>query len=119
MGMLDGLRDLFPHTVTVAPFNGQNAYGEATYGDAVTYPAKVERGTDLTRMGAGDRALVPQYKVFIAEPVQVDVRDQMTLDATFGSRDATGTFEAPAVTLMQVVPVYDETEWVCTILYCG
>lgn len=119
MGMLDGVKDLFPHSVTVAPWTGQNQYGEATYGDANTYAAKVERGMDLLRAGSGDRSLVPTYKVFVAEPVQVDVRDQLTLDATFGERNEAGAFVAPTVTLVMAKPVYDEQEWVCTILYCG
>ena len=119
MGLLDDVRDLFPHSVTVAPWTGQNIYGEATYGDAATFAAKIERGVDLVRAGMGDRSLVPKYKVFVAEPVQVDVRDQLTLDAAFGERNEAGTFVAPAATLVMATPVYDEREWVCTILYCG
>jgi hypothetical protein len=119
MGFLDGVRDLFPHTVTVAPWTGQNQYGEATYGDDETYQAKIERGVDLARAGIGDRSIVPQYKVFLAEPVQVDVRDRLTLDAAFGERNEAGAFTAPASLIMMVKPIYDEREWVCTILYCG
>ena len=46
MGFLDGVRDLFPHEVQLAPWTGQNAYGEATFGDALTYRAKIEQGVD-------------------------------------------------------------------------
>lgn len=119
MGMLDGVKDLFSHSVTMAPWTGQNEHGEATYGDATTYAAKIESGVDLLRAGFGDRSIVPKYKVFLAEPLQVDVRDQLTLDTAFGERDEAGTFVAPTVSIMKVAPVYDEQEWVCTILYCG
>lgn len=119
MSFLDGLTDFFPHTVTLAPWTGQNEYGEATYGDTASYPAKIEQGVNLLREGLGDRSLVPQYKVFIGEAVQVDVRDALTLDAAFGSRNLAGTFEAPLTTIVQVKPVYDEQAQVCTILYCG
>ena len=119
MGFLDGVRDLFPHSVTVTPWTGQNQYGEATYGDPITYQAKIEQGINLLREGFGDRTLVPKYKVFLGDAVQVDARDLLTLDVAFGSRDAVGTFEPPATTIMMVKPVYDEREWVCTIVYCG
>jgi hypothetical protein len=119
MGFLDGVRDLFPHTVTLAPWTGQNQYGEATYGDDSTYQAKIEQGVDLLRAGIGDRSIVPKYKVFVAEPIQVDLRDRLALDAVFGERDESGTFVAPTAVIMKVAPVYDEREWVCTILYCG
>lgn len=119
MAFLDGVRDLFPHTVTVAPWTGQNLYGEATYGDAVTYQAKIEQGVDLLRAGLGDRSIVPKYRVFLAEPIQVDPRDRLALDPAFGSRDAAGSFEAPSVAIVMVKPVYDELEHVCTIVYCG
>lgn len=119
MGFLDGVRDLFPHEVSLAPWTGQNDYGEATYGDALSYRAKIERGVDLARAGIGDRSLVPRYKVFIGEAVQVDARDQLTLDVTFGERNASGVFTAPTVTIKMVTPIYDEQEQVCTIIYCG
>ncbi len=119
MGFLDGVLDFFPHTVQLAPWTGQNDYGEPTYGAMVPYAAKIEQGVNLLREGLGDRSIVPKYKVFLGEAVQVDVRDQLTLDASFGSRDTAGTFEAPLATIYQVKPVYDEQEQVCTILYCG
>jgi len=51
--------------------------------------------------------------------LQVDPRDQLTLDTTFGERDDSGTFTAPLATIKMVTPVYDEREQVCTIIYCG
>jgi hypothetical protein len=120
MGFMDGLADLFPHTVQIAPWTGQNTAGEGTYGTAETYRAKVERGVFLVRPGLDGRALVPQYKVFIAEAVQVDLRDQVTLDKAFGQRDEHGDFtDGPTVALINMEPKYDEQEWVATILYCG
>ena len=119
MGFLDGVRDLFPHEVSLAPWTGQNDYGEATFGDAEVYRAKVEQGVDLLRAGLGDRSIVPKYKVFIGEAVQVDVRDQLTLDVAFGERNEAGTFVAPTATIKMVKPIYDEREQVCTIIYCG
>jgi hypothetical protein len=119
MGFLDGVADLFPHTVTLEPFTGQNQYGEYTYGSAETYQAKVEQGVDLARAGLGDRSLVPRYKVFIGAAVQVDNRDRLTLDARFGERDETGVFVAQTPIIQRVTPVFDELEQVCTIIYCG
>ena len=119
MGFLDGVRDLFPHEVSLAPWTGQNDYGESTFGDTLTYRAKIERGVDLARAGFGDRSIVPRYKVFIGEAVQVDPRDQLTLDAAFGERNDSGTFTAPLAVIKMVTPVYDEREQVCTIIYCG
>jgi hypothetical protein len=119
MAFIDGIRDLFPHTVTVTPWTGQNLYGEATYGDPLTYQAKIEQGVDLKRAGIGDRSIVPRFRVFLAEPIQVDVRDLLTLDKVFGSRNDSGVFEAPATSIVMVKQVHDELEHVCTILYCG
>lgn len=119
MGFLDGVRDLFPHEVELAPWTGQNEFGEATFGDAEAYRAKIEQGVDLMRAGIGDRSIVPKYKVFIGEAVQVDARDRLTLDAAFGERDDAGTFTAPTAQIKMVKAVYDEREHVCTIIYCG
>lgn len=130
MGFLDGVRDLFPHTVTIEPWTGQNDYGEATFGEATTYTAKIERGLDLARGGrgdgssvarggGGDRSIVSRYKVFIGEAASIDARDRLTLDAAFGERDADGLFVAPVSTIKSVMPVYDERELVCMIVYCG
>ncbi len=119
MSFLDGVRDLFPHTVSIAPWTGQNEYGEATYGTTSTYQAKIERGVDLARASLGDRSIVPKFKVFVGSAVQVDLRDRLTLDAVFGERDDNGTFTAPTASIQQVTPIYDEREWVCTIIYCG
>lgn len=119
MGYLDDLRDLFPHEVTIAPWTGQNRHGEATYGTSVTYRAKIERGNRQIAAGAGDRAIVPKHKIFLAEAVLVDPRDQITLPLEFGNRDSSGEFSSPTPIIREVVPVYDDTEHVCTIIYCG
>ena len=119
MGFIDSVKDLFPHTINLEPWTGQNAYGEATYGSADTYQAKIEQGVDLVRAGFGDRSLVPRYKVFIGAAVQVDARDRLTLDTQFGERDETGVFVAPTAVIQRVTPVFDELEQVCTIIYCG
>jgi hypothetical protein len=119
MGFMDGVIDLFPHEITLAPWTGQNEAGEGTYGTGEIYRAKIERGTDLKRTGVDGRSIVPLYKIFIGEPVQVDPRDQLTLDSTFGKRDENGDFVAATPPIVQVLPIYDEQEWVCTVIYCG
>lgn len=118
MGLLDDVRDLFPHTVTIAPWTGQDRYSNGTYGSAVTYQAKIERGNRQVR-GDANNAVIPQYKVFIAEALQVDVRDQITLPVEFGARNESGVFVAPTPIIREVMPVYDEFEHVCTVIYCG
>jgi hypothetical protein len=119
MAFLDGLMDLFPHTVSLEPWTGQNDYGEATYGDAVLYPAKIEQGVNLLREGFGDRTLVPKYKIILGAAVAVDARDRVVLDVAFGSRNTAGTFVAPEAIVYQVKPLYDEQEHVSTIVFCG
>ena len=119
MGYMDGLRDLFPHQVMIEPWTGQNSHSEATYGSGSTYQAKIERGNRQVQSPSGDRAIVPKHKVFIADAVQVDVRDRITLPVEFGERDSTGAFVASTPIIRDVTPIFDETEQVCTIIYCG
>ena len=119
MGYLDDVRDLFPHTVTIEPWTGNNTHSEATYGTSASYQAKIERGNQKVYGQGGDRAIVPRHKVFIAEALQVDVRDRITLPIEFGERDSTGVFAASTPVIHDVTPIFDETEQVCTIIYCG
>lgn len=118
-GFLDDLIDLFPHQVTIEPWTGVNVHSEATYGASTMYQAKIERGNRQVFGQGGDRAIVPKHKVFIAEALQVDVRDRITLPVAFGERNAAGAFVASSPIIRDVMPIFDETEQVCTIIYCG
>lgn len=118
MGLLDDVRDLFPHEITIEEWTGDDRKGP-TYGTAKTYHAKIERGSRQVFSTGGDRGIAPKHKVFIAAPVNVDVRDRVTLPTEFGERNASGIFEPPTPIIREAVPVYDGTEQVCTILYCG
>jgi len=118
MGMLDSVLDLFPHEVTIEPFTGQDRTGEATYGAGKTYRAKIERGSRQIA-SAGNAAIIPQYKVFIGSALFVDVRDRLTLPTMFGERTTSGGITTSIPVIRQVMPVYDEMEQVCAILYCG
>lgn len=117
--MIDGLRDLFTHNVMIEPWTGQNEYGAATHGTAISYRAHIERGSRQAVMASGDQGIVPQFKVFIPDAVQVDVRDRITLPVAFGARNDSGVFVAPSPIIRQVQPVFDEIEQVCTIIHCG
>lgn len=118
MGLLDDVSDLFPHEITLAAWTGDNRNGEPEYGEAITYAARIERGNRQVQDARSDRAIVPKHKIFIGAPVVVDVRDQLVLPEMYGSRNSSGVFEAPTVTIIDSVPIYDETEHVCTVIYC-
>ena len=115
--MLDSILDLFPKEVIIEPWTGQNRGGEPTYGDPVTYQAKIERGN--RQVGSGDRAIVPKHKIFIGAAVLVDVRDKITLPIEYGERGADGEFAAPTPAIIEAQPIFDELEHVCTVIYCG
>lgn len=116
--MLSSILDLFPKEVIIEPWTGQNRAGEPTYGEAVTYPAKIERGNRQVQ-GQGDRAIVPKHKIFLGAAVLVDVRDKITLPLEYGERGSDGNFAAPTPAIVDVQPIFDELEHVCTIIYCG
>ncbi|MCR4375682.1 MAG: hypothetical protein NUW22_12615 [Acidobacteria bacterium] len=68
--------------VTIEPYSGQNRYGEATYGSAVTYRAhcqgKIQRIT-----GLDGQEHVSQVTSYLIGTVAVSTRDRITLPSRF------------------------------------
>lgn len=66
--------------VSIAPWTGQNAYGEATYGSDQAYPARVEvRSRRIA--GSGGVELTARGRVFLATTTIPSVKDRLTLPA--------------------------------------
>jgi len=111
------LTRLFAQTVTVAPWTGQDAFGQATYGTAVTCRAHIQQGT--SRSTGQSQALPGLYKVIIGEAIKVDPRDKLTLPKEYGTRDMNGDFEAPTTKILEVQYLNDSRGPVATIVMCG
>lgn len=111
------LQHLFTRTVTIEPWASQNSYGEASYGAAVSYAARIEPTT--IRMPGENQVLLSGVKVILSTYVQVDPRDRVSIPSAYGSRNDAGTFVAPATKLVQVKYLDDEAGPVCTVLICS
>lgn len=111
------LKHLFVHTVSISPWSGQNQYGEATYGAAVSHPARIQT---MNVMSKGDnQTLAGMVKVFLSEYIQVDPRDKVVIPDDYGSRNDSGVFESPTSKLIEVQYLSDRNGPVCTVLVCG
>lgn len=75
-------RDFMPHTVTVEPYSGQSAYGESTYGTAVTYPARVEMKSRRLA-GLGGVEIAARGRIFLGTTTVPSAKDRITLPASF------------------------------------
>lgn len=111
------LSHLFDETVTIAPWTGQDVYGQPSYGTGVSYRARIMRG--VAHGGGADQALPTMHKIIIGEGVRVDVRDQVLLPEDYGSRDDAGDFARPSVTITEINYLNDSRGTVATVLYCG
>jgi hypothetical protein len=111
------LRHLFVHTVSISPWTGQNVYGEAIYGAAVAYRARIQTMNVMQR--GANQALADTVKVFLSEYVQVDPRDKVVISSDYGSRNDAGIFESPTSKLIEVQYLSDTKGPVCTVLICG
>jgi hypothetical protein len=111
------LTRLFSQTVTLYPWTGQDAYGQATYGEGFDYRAHVQNGTVRT---TGENPSLPGlYKVIIGEAVQIDPRDKLELPAEYGTRNDSGTFESPTTEIVEVQYLNDSRGPVATVVLCG
>jgi len=111
------LKHLFVHTAGISPWTGQNSFGEPTYGAQVSYAARIQPATVKTPGSAP--VLAGTVKVFLDRYVPVDPRDRIVLSSEYGSRNDSGTFEAPTSKLFEVQYLSDSTGPVCTVLICG
>ena len=74
--------DLMPDTVTLEPWTGQDGYGEPTYGDPVTYPARVVGKTRLVRTVSGEEK-VSTVTVYLGAVPGASPQDRVTLPSRF------------------------------------
>lgn len=76
--MESDLLSLMPHTVTVAPWVSQNAYGEASYGSAVSYTARIQGKMQMIRDATGVER-VSTVTVYVATTASIGPKDKLTL----------------------------------------
>lgn len=111
------LTRLFSQVVTVHPWNGQDAYGNATYGAGVECRAHVQQGT--VRVSGATQAMPAMYKIILGEALKVDPRDKVTLPAEYGTRNDAGKFESVEAKIVDVQYLNDSRGHVATTIMCG
>jgi hypothetical protein len=78
MSFLEDVLPLLAQTVTIAPWTGQDTYGEATYGAAVSYAARVEGKMQMIRDAVGAER-VSAVTVYLATTASISPKDKLTL----------------------------------------
>lgn len=76
------LKALCTQTVTIEPFTGVNANGEATYGAGVSYKAHIGGQNRMMRNALGQLVTDP-LKVVLSTAPSVSTKDKITLPATY------------------------------------
>ena len=74
------LRSMCRETVTIEPFESANEYGVASYGDAETYPARVEVRSSLIAGSAGT-TITARGRVYLYGAANPSTKDRITLPA--------------------------------------
>jgi hypothetical protein len=77
-GMHPDLQAMLVHTVSVAPYLGQDAYGKPTYGPAVVRPARVEYEDTIVITAQGS-ARTNTSVVVLNGDFDLTERDKITL----------------------------------------
>lgn len=80
--MLQSLISMMAHTISLAPYTGQNAYGEASYGAAVNYTARVQGKMKMVRDFAGVER-VSTVTCYVATTAAISPKDKLTLPGSF------------------------------------
>lgn len=111
------LEHLFSQTVEIQAWNGQDHYGQTEPGVKKTYKARIERGAIKT--SGQNQVLVSTHKIILAEAVQVDPRDIVTLPSAYGTRNADGKMESPQAKILEVSQLSDARGHISTVLHCG
>ena len=78
MTLLTAVAHLLRSSVSIAPWSSQDFSGVPTYGDAVTYAARVVGRVRIVRALNGDE-VVSTKTIYLAENVNVGTKDQITL----------------------------------------
>jgi hypothetical protein len=80
--MESALLSLMPHTITLAPYVSQNAYGESTWGAAVSYQARVQGKMKMIRDFTGVER-VSTVTCYVATTEAISPKDKLTLPSSF------------------------------------
>lgn len=72
------LRELFPHSVTIAPFSSSNAYAESSFGSGVAYTARTEAKTRIFKRSDGID-IVAVAVTYLADAPTISTKDRITL----------------------------------------
>ncbi len=70
--------DMMPHTVTVSEFSSRNAYGDANYGSAVSYTARVIYKDQLIKAKDGSQ-IMAKGMVWLSGTPTLSTEDLLTL----------------------------------------
>lgn len=82
MRSVQAFKRAFTQTVTVAPKTGRDAYGQPTYGAAVSYAARIVAKHQLVR-GPDGLDVVSTHKVLLMSTANVTPQDQITMPSGF------------------------------------
>ena len=80
--MESALLSMMVHTVTLAPYISQNAYGEATWGTPVSYTARVQGKMRMVRDSLGVER-VSTVTCYLATTAAISPKDKLTLPSGF------------------------------------
>lgn len=78
MALEAALQALMKQTILIAPYSGQNNYGEETYGTDVSYVCKIEYTNRLIRT-VENKERVSTATIFVATTTTLSPRDRLTL----------------------------------------
>ena len=106
---MSDFEDMMAHTITVEPYSGQNNYGEATYGAAVTYKARVQMKSEWIRDVEG-REVRARGRAYVSTTTVLGAKDRLTLPSQF-------TPTQPPI--LDVHPAYDEDTLHHVVLMLG
>ena len=79
MALESDFLDLMTQTVTIEPYTGQNASGEASYGTAVSYSARVVGKSRMVRNITGQEVVSSKTVYLYGASLSFSVKDRVTL----------------------------------------
>ncbi len=72
------LKTMCKSTVTIAPWTGQDVYGQASYGTAVSYAAHISGKARMVRNTLGQEVVSSVHVVLSTAP-SISTKDRITL----------------------------------------
>lgn len=106
-------RDLFPHTVSVAPQTGKDQFGKPTYGTDVSYRARVV-GKRRQVINAVGQAVLSDQTVYLYTADVVAPSSRVTLSTGYVGSTAALAINPP---ILSVARMPDESGFHHTVLY--